>query len=66
MRNLAAGNKMNFTIFTFIVIIILLILAGAVVIVLQNGKTEYEVSSSICVYDSDYNYIELENIGTVS
>lgn len=66
MRNLAAGNKMNFTIFTLIIIIILLIIAGAIFIVLRNGNEEYEVSSSICIYDTNYNYIELENAGIVS
>ena len=66
MRNLTAGNKMNFTIFAFIVLVILLILAGAVFIVLKNGKTEYEVSSSICTYDSNLNYIELGSDGVVT
>lgn len=66
MRNLTSGNKMNFTIFAFIVVVILVILICAVVIVLKNGKEEYEVQSSSCIYDSSYNYIDLENDGTIS
>lgn len=66
MRNLTSGNKMNFTIFTFIVLIILVILICAVTMVLKNGKEEYEVSSSSCIYDNNYNYIELENDGMIS
>ena len=61
MRNLTAGNKMNFTIFAFIVLIILIILCIAVVTVLKTDKEEYEVSSNMTIYDKDYNYIELEN-----
>lgn len=61
MRNLTAGNKMNFTIFAFIVLIILIILCIAVVTVLRTDKEEYQVSNSMTIYDKDYNYIELEN-----
>lgn len=66
MRNLTSGNKMNFTIFAFIILIILVILVCSVVMVLKTGKETYEVSSASCIYDSDYNYIELENEGVIS
>ena len=61
MRNLTSGNKMNFTIFAFIILIILIILCSAVVMVLRTDKEEYEVLSTSSIYDKDYNYIELEN-----
>ena len=66
MRNLAAGNKVNFTVFTIIVIVIMLILAGAVILVLSNAKEDHEISSSTAIYDNNYNYIELENTAVVS
>ena len=49
MRNLTAGNKMNFTIFAFIVLIILIILCIAVVTVLRTDKEEYQVSNSMTI-----------------
>ena len=66
MRNLAAGNKVNFTVFTIIVIVIMLILAGAVILVLSNAQEDHEISSSTAIYDNNYNYIELENTAVVS
>ena len=66
MRNLTSGNKMNFTIFALIILIILVILFTAVVMVLGNGKEEYEVSSTMSIYDKNYNYIELENDAKIS
>jgi len=66
LRNLAAGNKMRFTMFTFIVIAILVILICAVIIVLKYEKKEYQVLESAFLYDNDYNYIELENTATIS
>ena len=66
MRNLTAGNKMNFTIFAFIILIILIMIVCSVTIVLNNGKEEYEVSSTSCLYDNNYNYIKLENDGVVT
>ena len=66
MRNLAAGNKVNFTVFTIIVIVIMLILAGAVILVLSNAKEDHEISSSTAIYDNNYNYIELENTAVLS
>ena len=61
MRNLASGNKINFTVFTFLVMSILVILVCAIVIVLGYDKTQYQVTSSSFIYDNDYNYIDLEN-----
>ena len=66
MRNLTSGNKMNFTIFAFIILIILIILCSAVVMVLRTDKEEYEVLSTSSMYDKDYNYIELENDAKIS
>lgn len=66
MRNLTAGNKMNFTVFAFIVFVILIMIVCAVTMVLNNGKEEYEVSSSACIYDNNYNYIKLENDGVIT
>ena len=66
MRNLTAGNKMNFTVFTFIVIIILIILICAIVMVLRHEKEEYQVTAGAFIYDSEYNYIDLKNNGTIS
>lgn len=66
MRNLTSGNKMNFTIFALIILIILVILCTAVVMVLRNEKEEYEVLSTMSIYDKDYNYIELENDAKIS
>lgn len=66
MRNLSAGNKMNFTIFTFLVIAILVILVCGVIVVLRTEKEEYQVNSSAFIYDNDYNYIPLENTATIS
>lgn len=66
MRNLTSGNKMNFTIFTFIVLIILVILVCAVVMVLRTEKETYAVSSASCIYDNEYNYIELANDAEIS
>lgn len=66
MRNLAAGNKMRFTMFTFIVIIILIMLIIAIVMALGYDKTEYQVLSSAFLYDSEYNHIELNNTATVT
>jgi hypothetical protein len=56
---------MNFTVFTIIVIIILIILMSGVANALKNDSAEYEVSSTICTYDTNYNYISLENDGTI-
>lgn len=61
MRNLTSGNKMNFTIFALIVLIILIILCTSVIMVARTDKEEYPVSSTMSIYDKDYNYIELEN-----
>lgn len=61
MRQLSAGNKMNFTIFIFITIAILFIILLAVINGLRNQTEKYQVSPSACVYDKDYNYIELNN-----
>ncbi len=66
MRNLTAGNKMKFTMFTFIVVIILALLICGVIIVLRTDKEKYEVESTAFIYDSDYNYIELENPALIS
>ena len=66
MRNLTSGNKMNFTIFAFIVLIILVILCTAVVMVLRTDKEEYDVLSTSSIYDKNYNYIELENDAKIS
>jgi len=66
LRNLAAGNKMNFTIFTFLVIAILVILVCGIVIVLKYEKEEYQVNSTAFIYDYDYNYIELQNMAVIS
>lgn len=66
MRNLSAGNKMNFTIFTFVVILILVILVCAIITVLKYEKEEYQVNSSAFIYDNDYNYISLENTAVIS
>ena len=66
MRNLASGNKINFTVFTFVVILILVILVCAVVIVLGYEKEEYQVKQSAFIYDNKYNYIELENPAVIS
>ena len=66
MRNLTSGNKMNFTIFAFIVLIILVILCTAVVMVLKTDKEEYDVLSTSSIYDKNYNYIELENDAKIS
>lgn len=66
MRNLAAGNKMNFTIFTFLVVAILIILVCAITIVLRTEKEEYQVNSTAFIYDNDYNYIDLENTAVIS
>ena len=66
MRNLTAGNKMNFTMFVFIVLIIIFMIIIAVVNGLKNTKEKYEISSSACVYDYGANYIELENDSLIS
>lgn len=66
MRNLTAGNKMNFTMFVFIVLIIIFMIIIAVVNGLKNTKEKYEISSSACVYDYKANYIELENDSLIS
>lgn len=66
MRNLAAGNKMRFTMFTFIVVIILIMLVIAIVMALRYDKTEYQVLSSAFLYDSEYNHIELNNTAIVT
>ena len=39
----AAGNKMKFTMFTFIVVIILALLSCGVIIVLRTDKEKYEI-----------------------
>ena len=61
MRNLTAVNKTNFTIFIIIIVLILVLLTFAVVMVLKTEKEEYEISSEEFVYDSKYNYIDLED-----
>ena len=66
MRNLTAGNKMKFTMFTFIVIVILAIIIGGLMIVLGNEKEKYQVESTAFIYDSNYDYIELENAAVIS
>lgn len=66
MRDLTSGNKMNFTIFALIVLIILIILCTAVVMVVRTDKEEYQVSSTMSIYDKNYNYIELENDAKIS
>ena len=66
MRNLASGNKMNFTVFAFIVVVILVIIVCAITIVLRNDKEMYQVTSSACIYDNGYNYIDLEYDGEIS
>ena len=66
MRNLTAGNKMKFTMFTFIIIVILMILVGALVIVLKNGNEKYPVEKTAFMYDHNYGYIELENPALIS
>ena len=66
MRNLTAGNKMNFTIFVFIVLIIIFMIIIAVINGLKNAKEKYEISNSACVYDYKANYIELENDSLIS
>ena len=66
MRNLTAGNKIKFTMFTFIVIVILAIITGGLIIVLGNEKEKYQVESTAFIYDSNYDYIELENAAVIS
>ena len=66
MRNLTAGNKMNFTMFIFIVLIIIFMIIYAVINGLKNTKEKYEIYSSACVYDYGANYIELENDAQIS
>ena len=66
MRNLTAGNKMNFTIFALIVLVILIILCVAVIMVVRVDKEEYEIPNSMKIYDKDYNFIELENDAKVT
>lgn len=66
MRNLAAGNKTNFTIFIVIVILILVLLTFAVITVLRYEKEEYDIPSSEFIYDSKYNYINLEDDAKIS
>lgn len=66
MRNLASGNKMRFTMFTFIVIAILVILVCAVITVLKQEKEQYQVLQSAFIYDHNYNYVELENSAVIS
>ena len=66
MRNLTAGNKAKFAMFTFVIISILAILCIAVMIVLRTDKEEYSVPSTASIYDKDYNYIELANESTIA
>lgn len=66
MRNLSSGNKMRFTVFAFIVLIIIVLIVQAVIIGLRNVKEKYQVSKSACIYDYNYNYIELENGAQIS
>ena len=61
MRNLSSGNKMRFTVFTVIVLVIIVIIVQAVIIGLRNVKEKYQVSKNACIYDYNYNYIELES-----
>lgn len=66
MRNLTAGNKAKFAMFTFVIISILAILCIAVMLVLRTDKEEYSVPSTSSIYDKDYNYIELANEATIA
>ena len=66
MRNLTAGNKMNFTMFIFIVLIIIFMIIFAVINGLKNTKEKFEISSVSAVYDYKSNYIELENDALIS
>ena len=66
MRNLTAGNKMNFTMFIFIILIIIFMIILATINGLKNIKDKYEISSSSCIYDNKSNYIELENDALIS
>ena len=66
MRNLSSGNKMKFTVFTLIVLVIIILIVQAVIIGLRNVKEKYQVSKNACIYDYNYNYIELENSAQIS
>ena len=66
MRNLTAGNKSKFVMFTAVVICILTILCIAVILVLRTNKEEYSVANTVSIYDKDYNYIELASDAKIS
>ena len=66
MRNLTAGNKVKFAMFTFVIISILAILCISVIIVLRADKEVYTVPNTVSIYDKDYNYIELANEATIA
>ncbi len=66
LRNLTAGNKSKFVMFTTVVICILTILCIAVILVLRTNKEEYSIANTVSIYDKDYNYIELASDAKIS
>ena len=65
MRKLTAGNKVNFTMFAFIIIVIIVLLVIFLMQVLKADRQVYQIESNTFLYDSEYNPVELENVATM-
>ena len=65
MRKLTAGNKINFTMFAFIIIVIIVLLVIFLMQVLKADRQIYQIEANTFLYDSEYNPVELENIATM-